>query len=78
MYIQEQEYFIDAYDSNWVAPLGPCVDAFEQEMVNYLGHIQEFCALSSGSAALHLSLRVLGLTHDYLKIFTIIFAASLM
>ena len=73
---KEQEYFIDAYDSNWVAPLGPCVDAFEQEMVDYLG-IKNSCALSSGSAALHLSLRVLGITQgDIVLCPSLTFAAS--
>jgi pyridoxal phosphate-dependent aminotransferase EpsN len=57
---QEKELFIEAFDSGWIAPLGPNVDAFEQEIADYL-NMQNSCALSSGSAALHLALRILGI-----------------
>ncbi|MCL1940875.1 MAG: DegT/DnrJ/EryC1/StrS family aminotransferase [Synergistaceae bacterium] len=46
-------YVKDAFDSNWVAPLGPHVDAFEHEIAEYIG-VKGALALSSGSAALHL------------------------
>ena len=49
----------DAIDSNWVAPLGPHVDAFEQELAELVG-VPHALALSSGTAALHLALVVLG------------------
>ncbi len=51
----EQKFVKDAFDSNWVAPLGPNVDAFEQEMCLYLG-TKSAAALSSGTAAIHLAL----------------------
>jgi len=49
----------DAFESNWIAPLGPHVDAFEEEMAQYLG-VGHAAALSSGTAALHLALRLIG------------------
>src|SRR5262249_27009537 len=51
---------LEAFDSGWIAPLGPQVDAFEQELATYLG-IADAAALSSGSAALHLALVLLGI-----------------
>jgi pyridoxal phosphate-dependent aminotransferase EpsN len=57
--VEERKLLLDAFDSNWIAPLGPYVDAFEQEMAKYLG-INHAAALSSGSAALHLALKILG------------------
>ncbi len=51
----ERALLLDAFDSNWIAPLGPHVDAFEQEMADHLG-IEHAVALSSGTAALHLAL----------------------
>ena len=55
---KEQEYIRDAFASNWIAPLGPHVDAFETEMCQYLG-CRKALALSSGTAAIHLALRCL-------------------
>ena len=76
MGVKEQKYFTDAFDSNWVAPLGPSVDAFERGMINYLG-MPHACALSSGSAALHLALRILGVTSgDTVLCPSLTFAAS--
>ena len=57
----EKKLLDDAFNSNWIAPLGPDVDAFEKEISEYLG-VQYGCALSSGTAALHLSLKVLGIS----------------
>ena len=57
--VEERKLLLDAFDSNWIAPLGPHVDAFEQEIAKYLG-INHAAALSSGSAALHLALKILG------------------
>ncbi len=54
----ERKYLTDAFDSNWIAPLGPHVDGFEKEMAEYLG-VKHAAALSSGSSALHLALRIL-------------------
>ncbi len=57
---RELDYLKDAVDSNWVAPLGPHVDAFEQELAELVG-VPHALALSSGTAALHLALVVLGI-----------------
>lgn len=58
MGVDEQIFITEAFESNYIAPLGPQVDAFEREMVEYTG-IEHCLALSSGTAALHLSLRIL-------------------
>ena len=55
----EKEFLHEALDSNWIAPLGPQVDMFEEEMAQYLG-VKSAVALNSGTAALHLALRVSG------------------
>jgi len=57
---EEIAFVTDAIQSNWVAPLGPHVDAFESEMADYIG-VSHAAALSSGTAALHLSLKILGI-----------------
>jgi dTDP-4-amino-4,6-dideoxygalactose transaminase len=57
---REIDYLTDAIDSNWVAPLGPQVDAFEAEVEALVG-VPHALALSSGTAALHLALIVLGI-----------------
>ncbi|MGD9633934.1 MAG: aminotransferase class I/II-fold pyridoxal phosphate-dependent enzyme [Pirellulales bacterium] len=56
---RERELLLDAFDSNWVAPLGPHVDAFESEFAAKLG-VSHAVALSSGTAALHLALLAAG------------------
>lgn len=56
----ELELVKDAFASNWVAPLGPHVDAFEKEFAALIG-VRHAAALSSGTAALHLALRLLQL-----------------
>lgn len=58
MHGKEQEFVKEAFDSNWVAPLGPNVDNFEKELAEYVG-IDHAAALSSGTAAIHLALRLL-------------------
>ncbi len=55
----EMKYVKEAFDSNWVAPLGPNVDAFERELCSATG-AKHVAALSSGTAAIHLSLIMLG------------------
>ena len=57
---RERELLLDAFDSNWIAPLGPHVNAFEREFAAKVG-ASHTVALSSGTAALHLSLRLLGI-----------------
>lgn len=59
MYGEEQKFIKEAFDTNWVAPLGPNVNAFEKEMAEYAG-IENASALSAGTAAIHLALRILG------------------
>ena len=49
----------DSFDSNYIAPLGPMVDAFEREFAEYTG-IKSCAAVSSGTAAMHFALRILG------------------
>jgi pyridoxal phosphate-dependent aminotransferase EpsN len=55
----EQTLIAEAFAANWVAPLGPHVDAFERELAAYVG-VGHAAALSSGTAAIHLGLRLLG------------------
>ncbi|MFB1003633.1 MAG: DegT/DnrJ/EryC1/StrS family aminotransferase [Bacteroidia bacterium] len=59
----EIKYVKDAIDTNWVAPLGPNVNGFEDELAAYNG-ITHCAALSSGTAALHLALILLGVEQD--------------
>lgn len=56
----ELQYINDAFESNYIAPLGPMVDSFEKEFASYIG-IEHCLALSSGTAAMHLALRHLGI-----------------
>ncbi len=55
----ERALLLDAFDSNWITPLGPHVDAFERELVEYTG-AAACAALHSGTAALHLALLLAG------------------
>jgi dTDP-4-amino-4,6-dideoxygalactose transaminase/CBS domain-containing protein len=55
----EMGFVEEAFRTNWIAPLGPNVDAFEREIADYVG-IGYAAALASGTAAIHLALRVLG------------------
>ncbi|HCO66533.1 MAG TPA: pyridoxal phosphate-dependent aminotransferase [Dysgonomonas sp.] len=57
---EEQKYVQEAFDTNWVVPMGPNVDAFEQDLGDYLGRGVSVAALSAGTAALHLGLILLG------------------
>ena len=59
----EQKYVQEAFATNWIAPLGPNVDGFEQDLCNYVG-VGHAAALSSGTAALHLALVMLGVGRD--------------
>ncbi|OOE00225.1 pyridoxal phosphate-dependent aminotransferase [Anoxybacillus kestanbolensis] len=54
----EQKYINEAFETNWIAPLGPNVDAFEKELAEYVG-VKGAAAVSSGTAAIHLALRLL-------------------
>jgi pyridoxal phosphate-dependent aminotransferase EpsN len=57
---REMKYIQEAFDGNWIAPVGPNIDAFESELCAYTGS-KYAVALSSGTAALHLALIVLGI-----------------
>ncbi len=56
----EQKYINEAFDTNWVAPLGPNVTGFEQDLEQFLNDDVHIAALSSGTAAIHLGLVLLG------------------
>ena len=58
---EEQKYIQEAFDTNWVVPLGPNVDAFEKSLEDYLYDSKHIVALSSGTAAIHLALLQLGI-----------------
>lgn len=60
----EQRYIQEAFDTNWVAPLGPNVDAFEKALEEYIGNGRHVAALSSCTAAIHLALLLLGVGKD--------------
>lgn len=55
----EQEFIKEAFDTNWIAPLGKNVNEFEKELSSYVG-AKDAAALSSGSAAIHLALKAAG------------------
>lgn len=67
----EEQFVANAFASNWIAPLGPHVDAFESELANYIG-VRGAVALSSGTAAIHIALRLLQVGHG-----DIVFCSSL-
>ncbi|MEZ0314466.1 MAG: aminotransferase class I/II-fold pyridoxal phosphate-dependent enzyme [Myxococcota bacterium] len=73
---RERELLLDAFDSNWLAPLGPHVDAFEREISTVTG-VEHCLALSSGTAALHLALVLYGIgPGDEVLLPTLTFAAT--
>ncbi len=55
----ELKYVNEAFETNWVAPLGPNVNSFEKELAQYL-NVKHCAALTSGTAAIHLALIILG------------------
>ena len=60
---EEQKYLKEAFDENWIAPLGPNVNGFEEEICAYTG-ANACAALSSGTAAIHLALILLGIEEN--------------
>lgn len=56
---KEQEYVKEAFETNWIAPLGPHVNNFENDLERFLDHDVHVAALSSGTAALHLAMILL-------------------
>ncbi|WP_349410682.1 DegT/DnrJ/EryC1/StrS family aminotransferase [Pseudalkalibacillus sp. SCS-8] len=72
----EMEYVQEAFNSNWIAPLGPNVDAFEKGIAEYVG-AKGALAVSSGTAAIHLALSLLGIGEgDTVLCSTLTFVAS--
>lgn len=73
----EMKYISEAFEQNWIAPLGPNVNGFEADLQNYLGEGVEVAALSSGTAALHLALIMAGVERgDEVLCQSLTFAAS--
>lgn len=73
---RELEFVKEAFDTNWIAPVGPHVDAFEREFCQAIG-ASHAAAISSGTAALHLALRLLGVeAGDEVFCSTLTFIAS--
>ena len=76
MHGEEQAFVQSAFDTNWVAPLGPNVDAFENEMADYIGGGYA-AALSAGTAAIHLAVILAGVKEgDVVFAQSLTFAAS--
>ena len=63
----EQKYVKEAFDTNWVVPLGPNVNAFEEDLKRFVGEGKEVVALSAGTAAVHLALLACGVGHSCMK-----------
>ncbi len=59
----EEHYVKEAFDTNWVAPLGPNVTLFEEAITQYVGGNVHVAALSAGTAAIHLALKMLNVSH---------------
>ena len=73
---EEINFIQDAINSNWIAPLGPHVDQFENEIADYIG-MDYATALSSGTAALHLALKIIGVKNgDYVFCSDLTFVAT--
>ncbi|MDE7201133.1 MAG: aminotransferase class I/II-fold pyridoxal phosphate-dependent enzyme [Lachnospiraceae bacterium] len=76
MHGDEQHFVAEAFDTNWVAPLGPNVNNFETELAAYTG-CGYAAALSSGTAAIHLGLKLLGVGEgDVVFVSSLTFSAS--
>ena len=73
---EELKFVQEAFETNWIAPMGPNVNFFETEMANYIG-INASAALSSGTAAIHLALKSLNIKeNDIVFCSTLTFSAS--
>ena len=72
----EQQYIDEAFDTNWISPIGPNIEKFEDELAQKV-NIKGAVALASGTAALHLALRAAGVSRDDIVLCqTFTFAAS--
>ena len=73
----EMKYVQQAFDGNWIAPLGPNVDGFEKDLEKFLGQNTHVAAVSSGTAAIHLALVMLGVEkEDFVICQSLTFSAS--
>ena len=76
MHGEEMKYVQEAFDTNWVAPLGKNVDEFEKEIAEYIG-VKGAAALNAGTAALHLAVKLAGVhTGDIVFCSDLTFAAT--
>lgn len=74
---KELDYIQDAFDSNWISQYGSNIDEFEKALENYLGNDSFVTALSSGTAAIHLALRLLNIEEgDFVLCQSFTFVAS--
>ena len=73
----EQRYVKEAFDTNWVVPLGPNVNGFEKDLEEFVGRKKRVVALSAGTAAVHLALLACGVGHgDEVCVQSFTFCAS--
>ncbi|MDE6854984.1 MAG: aminotransferase class I/II-fold pyridoxal phosphate-dependent enzyme, partial [Muribaculaceae bacterium] len=73
----EMKFITEAFEGEWVVPLGPNVSGFEKDLEKFLGEGRRVVALSSGTAALHLGLLMLGVGEgDEVMVQTMTFSAS--
>src|SRR4051812_37920536 len=74
---EERRMLLESFDSGWIAPLGPHVDAFERDFAQHLGGGYHAVALSTGTAALHLALKLTGVRQGAeVYVSTLTFAAT--
>ena len=72
----EREFVKEAFDTNWIAPLGPNVNEFEKELAEYVG-VKSAAVLTSGTSAIHLAVKLLGVSKgDYVLCSSLTFCAS--
>ena len=73
----EQKFIQEAFDTNWVVPLGPNVNGFESDLETFVGENKKVVALSAGTAAIHLALLACGVGHgDEVLVQSFTFCAS--
>lgn len=73
---EEKKFVLEAFDTNWIAPMGPHIDAFEREVADYVG-IKGAVALNSGTSAIHLALKLLNVSEgDIVFCSALTFSAS--
>ena len=78
MHGEEQEFIKEAFDTNWIAPLGKNVDEFEKDMAKFVG-VTSSTALVSGTAAIHLAIKLAGVKQgDVVLCSDLTFAATVV